>query len=196
MDLYLASGNQHKAEEFNELFSSVNGLNIKAAPKKLVVVEDGKSYFENAFKKAQAYFKEFQQPVLADDSGLDVEALPDDLGIYSARFGGDGLNDKDRAMLLLNKMDGQENRTAKFTCVLCLYLNDNEHFFFDGHVPGSIHKQYTGTDGFGYDPVFVPLKGEPGKTMAEQEAWKMKNSHRAAASKFLVDFFQSNICQN
>lgn len=171
-------------------------VSILPAPEKIEVVEDGKTYFENSYKKAEAYFKKFGKPVLADDSGLDVEALPDELGIYSARFGGEGLNDKDRAMLLLKKMDGVENRRAKFTCVLCLYLSENEHFFFEGHVPGNIDKQYRGTDGFGYDPVFVPLKGEPNKTLAEQAVWKMENSHRAAASKFLMDFFQSNVCQN
>lgn len=196
MELYLASGNQHKAEEFNDLFKDHKGIKILSAPNKLEVEENGKTYFENSFKKAEAYFKVIGKPVLADDSGLDVEALPNELGIHSARFGGGGLSDKDRAMLLLRKMNGIENRRAKFTCILCLYLSEAEHFFFEGHLPGNIHKQYSGSDGFGYDPVFVPLKGQPNKTLAEQPTWKMGNSHRAVSSKFLMDFFQSNICQN
>lgn len=196
MKILIASGNNHKVEEFNQLFADLTEVSFVAAPEKLEVEEDGATYFENAYKKADAYYKKFQCPVLSDDSGLDVETLPDDLGIKSARFGGSGLDDKGRAMLLLKKLDGNENRKAKFTCVLCLYLSEDEQYFFEGHVPGEIGKQYRGNEGFGYDPVFIPLKGQVGATLAEQSEWKMKNSHRAAASKFLMDFFQTNICQN
>lgn len=196
MDILLASGNAHKVEEFNVLFEGLEAVQFQAAPEKLDVIEDGTTYYENAFKKGQAYYKKFQRPVLSDDSGLDVEALPGELGITSARFGGEGLTDKDRALLLLKKLNNEANRRAKFTCVLCLYLNENEHFFFEGHLPGEVAQQYKGNQGFGYDPVFIPLKGNSGQTLAEQAEWKMKNSHRAAASRFLMDFFQSNVCQN
>ena len=188
IELILASGNTHKAEEFTALFDP-NIISVKAASKKLEVVEDGLSYFENARLKAQAYFKEFKIPVLADDSGLTVLALPDELGIHSARFGGDGLTDKNRAELLLEKMDGLSNREAFFTCVLCVYLNEKEIFYFEGRMQGSVAYAYRGTEGFGYDPVFIPLDGGGDLTVAELAEWKNKNSHRALATSLAQKFF-------
>lgn len=188
IQLVLASGNAHKAEEFSELFDP-KILTVKAAPRKLEVEENGKSYFENALLKAEAYYKEFKMPVIADDSGLNVEELPNDLGIYSARFGGDNLSDKDRAYLLLEKMSGKNNREAFFTCVLCIYLNEKEIFYFEGRMSGKIGQSYKGNEGFGYDPVFIPHDGESDLTVAEQSEWKNKNSHRALAVNLAQKFF-------
>lgn len=188
IELILASGNAHKAEEFSELFDA-KIISVKAASKKLEVVEDGLSYFENARLKAQAYYKEFKIPVLADDSGLNVLALPDELGIYSARFGGEGLADKDRAQLLLKKMDGVTNREAFFTCVLCVFLNEKEIFYFEGRMSGHVGYAYRGTEGFGYDPVFIPLDGGGELTVSELGEWKNKNSHRAMATSLAQKFF-------
>ena len=188
IELILASGNAHKAEEFSELFDP-KILTIKAASKKLEVVEDGLSYFENAKLKAEAYYKEFKIPVLADDSGLSVQALPEELGIYSARFGGEGLSDLDRAQLLLLKMEGKADREAFFTCILCVYLNDKEIFYFEGRMAGTIAFGYRGASGFGYDPVFIPHDGEGELTISELPEWKTKNSHRAVASALAQKFF-------
>lgn len=192
IELILASGNEHKALEFSELFDS-KIMTVKAAPHKIEVVEDGTSYFENAHLKAQAYYKEFKVPVLADDSGLDVEALPDDLGIYSARFGGAGLLDKDRALLLLQKMSDKNKREAHFTCVLCVYLNEKEIFYFEGRMDGNIAYAYRGEGGFGYDPVFIPTESEGGQTVAELGALKSEISHRAIATKLAQKFFSLRI---
>ena len=189
IELILASGNAHKAEEFAELFDP-KILTIKAASKKLEVVEDGHSYFENAKLKAEAYYKEFKIPVIADDSGLNVQALPEELGIQSARFGGEGLNDQDRAMLLLKKMEGKKDREAYFTCVLCIYLNEKEIFYFEGRMIGAIGFSYRGDSGFGYDPVFIPQDGEGELTVSELPEWKNKNSHRAVASALAQKFFR------
>jgi XTP/dITP diphosphohydrolase len=188
IELILASGNAHKALEFTELFDP-NIITVKAASRKIEVVEDGTSYFANALLKAQAYYKEFKVPVLADDSGLDVEALPDDLGIHSARFGGTGLLDKDRALLLLQKMNDKNKREANFTCVLCVYLNDKEIFYFEGRMAGSISYAYRGEGGFGYDPVFIPTESSGGQTVAELGALKSEISHRAIATKLAQKFF-------
>ena len=188
MEFILASGNAHKALEFSELFDSAV-LKVSAAPEKLDVEETGTSYFENAFLKAKAYYDQFKKPVLADDSGLTVATLPDELGIYSARFGGVGLTDRDRAELLLKKLEGQANREAFFTCVLCFYLNEKEIFYFEGRLPGSIGYSYRGETGFGYDPVFIPT-GVPGEqTVAELGYWKNKNSHRSVAVGLAQKFF-------
>ena len=190
IELVLASGNAHKAEEFSELFDP-KIVKVKAATKKLDVVEDGLSFFENALLKAQAYYKEFKLPVLADDSGLTVEAIPDELGIHSARFGGDGLNDSDRAHLLLKKMEGKLVRSAFFTCVLCVYLNEKEIFYFEGRMSGNIGYAYRGTTGFGYDPVFIPTDAGGELTVAELSEWKNKNSHRAIAVSLAQKFFST-----
>ncbi|MFA6236981.1 MAG: non-canonical purine NTP pyrophosphatase [Bacteriovorax sp.] len=190
MELILASSNLHKAEEFSELFDP-KIITIKAAPHKIEVEENGLSYFENALLKAQAYYNKFKVPVIADDSGLNVSALPDELGIASARFGGTGLKDKDRALLLLDKMAGKNEREASFTCVLCCYLNEKEIFYFEGRLYGTIGYTYRGDGGFGYDPVFIPTEGEGDLTVAELTEWKSKFSHRALAVGFAQKFFSS-----
>lgn len=188
IELILASSNAHKAEEFSELFDSKIVI-VKAAPHKIDVVEDGGSYFENALLKAQAYYKEFKTSVLADDSGLNVAALPSELGIFSARFGGEVLTDKDRALLLLDKMKGENNREASFTCILCVYLNEKEIFYFEGRMGGTIGYVYRGEGGFGYDPVFIPTEGNGELTVSELSDWKSKHSHRALAVGLAQKFF-------
>lgn len=188
MELLLASGNAHKAEEFSELFDP-KILVVKAAPEKIDVVEDGSTYFENALLKAKAYYDKFKVPVIADDSGLNVQSLPNELGLHSARFGGPGLTDRERAELLLKKMDGVSAREAYFSCVLCVYFSEKEIFYFEGRLNGSIGYSYRGSTGFGYDPVFIPAdKAEEGLTVAELHEWKQKNSHRAVASAMLSKF--------
>lgn len=191
MELILASSNTHKALEFSELFDP-KVVSVVPAKEKVEVEESGGSYFANALLKAEAYFQKYRQPVIADDSGLNVEALPEELGITSARFGGEGLSDKDRALLLLAKMEGQSNRNAYFSCVLCVYLNEKEIFYFEGRMNGTIAYSYRGEGGFGYDPVFIPLeKTEEGLTVAELNEWKQKNSHRAIAVGFAQKFLSS-----
>lgn len=188
MELLLASGNAHKAEEFSELFDP-KILVVKAAPEKIDVEEDGSTYFENALLKAKAYYDKFKVPVIADDSGLNVQSLPNELGLHSARFGGPGLTDRERAELLLKKMDGVSAREAYFSCVLCVYFSEKEIFYFEGRLNGSIGYSYRGSTGFGYDPVFIPAdKAEEGLTVAELHEWKQKNSHRAVASAMLSKF--------
>jgi XTP/dITP diphosphohydrolase len=188
IELLLASGNSHKSLEFNDLFDT-NLIKINAATEKLMIEECGSSYFENALIKAKGYYDKFKVPVIADDSGLNVLALPNDLGLHSARFGGEGLNDRERAELLLNKLESSANREAFFSCILCVYFNENEIFYFEGRLNGSISYNYRGTTGFGYDPVFIPSEmSNDGLTLAELHDWKQKNSHRALAVGFAQKF--------
>ena len=193
IELILASSNAHKALEFSELFDS-NIISVRPAGAKIDVVEDGETYFENALLKARAYYDKFKLPVIADDSGLNVTALPNELGLHSARFGGDGLSDKDRAELLLVKLDGVVNREAYFSCVLCVYFSSSEIFYFEGRMGGVIGYTYRGSTGFGYDPVFIPTeKIEEGLTVAELNDWKQKNSHRAVAVALAQKFLGQRI---
>ncbi len=184
----LASGNAHKAQEFAELFDE-QIVSIQAASEKIEVDEDAETFQANALKKAQAYFTRFKRPVVADDSGLVVNALPDELGVHSARFGGPGLSDSQRTQLLLEKMDGVVDRSAYFVCHLCFYFSAQEVYFFEGRLKGRIGEIARGGHGFGYDPVFIPEKIEDGSTFAENPGFKAKHSHRAVACHYAQSFF-------
>ncbi len=189
MKFFIATTNNHKKQELAKYFEGTK-LSLELAPRKLEVVEDGTSYAENAFKKAKAYYDQFKMPVISDDSGLNVNALPNELGLFSARFGGEGLNDRARAELLLQKMYGVSDRSAYFECVLCFYLNPAEIFFFEGRLRGVITGEYVGETGFGYDPVFRGEGQREGQTLSTDEAYKDLNSHRACASGHAKKFFQ------
>ena len=190
MEFILASSNPHKAEELNDLLKEVT---IAPASEKLQVEEDGDTFRENALKKAKAYHDFYKAPAVADDSGLVVEALPDMLGVQSARFAPELADYKDKNEKLIQLMEGkeEEERKAYFVCVLCFYVSEKEVYFFEGRVHGRIAKEQKGDAGFGYDPVFEP-EGAGGKHLAELPEWKMKNSHRAKAcqeaSIFLRDW--------
>lgn len=186
----LASGNAHKAEEFKELFAGT--LLINPAPSTLAVDETGKTYTENAYLKARAYFETYGRPTLADDSGLTVEALPDILGVQSARFAPELKEYSDKCLKLIELLKGQDNRKAYFTCVLCFYLSPEEVYFFEGRVSGIIGHELKGSHGFGYDPVFIPERKEnDGLTLAELPEWKNEHSHRARATQGALQFFKS-----
>ncbi len=188
----LASGNAHKAEEFKELFQG--RLTISPAPATLPVDESGKTFAENAFLKAKAYAEAYKVPAMADDSGLVIEALPDLLGVQSARFLPELSDYKDKCRRLLELLESTEDRSAYFVCVLCFYISPDEVYFFEGRVHGVIGQGLRGEHGFGYDPVFVPTRTEQdGKSLAELPEWKNKFSHRAKAGLAALLFFKESI---
>ena len=194
MKFLLASNNPHKLKELNEL-----GLNLEAAPKDLEILENGSTFYENAKLKAQGYFEFYKKPALADDSGIIIEALPDELGVASARFGGGNLSDLEKNQLLLKKLAGNKDRKAYFVCVLCFYINPEEVFFFEGRLNGAISLEIKGEGGFGYDPVFIPEEflGTPeSPTLAMMPEYKSKNSHRVKALNLALQFFSKRNCQN
>ena len=214
LELTVASGNSHKVEEFKKLFLNLgDSFSIIKSPKKIDVPETGSTYAENAFLKAKGHYDVLKRPVMSDDSGLEVRELPGELGIHSARFGGDGFTDSDRVKLLLEKLKGipEEKREATFTCVLCFYLGPEETFFFEGKLNGSISEFISGENGFGYDPVFVPkdvnfdeLKSqgieikrnsEKTLTLATIPSWKELHSHRAKAAYQAVKFFKERFAK-
>jgi XTP/dITP diphosphohydrolase len=188
----LASGNAHKALEFKELFGGT--LTISAAPKTLEVDETGKTFTENAFLKARAYYETYKVPALADDSGLVVESLPDILGVQSARFLPELPQYSDKCKKLIELLQNKENRNAHFVCVLCFYVSPEEVYFFEGRVHGSIGNELKGENGFGYDPVFIPLRSENDeKSLAELPEWKNEFSHRAKAAQSALHFFKESM---
>ena len=182
--LVIATGNRGKFKEFAEL---LQGLNIDIVPLDRVgpvevPPESGDSFQENARLKAVAVAAALRRWVLADDSGLEVDALGGAPGVLSARFGGPGKTDAERCDLLLDKLIGiaSERRTARFRCVVALAEPGGRVHFAEGACEGRIASAPRGSHGFGYDPVFeIPALG---KTMAEvRPEIKNRLSHRSQA---------------
>ena len=146
------------------------------------VIEDGASFFENALKKAKAISEHTGEIVLADDSGLEVEYLNGQPGVYSSRYSGEGATDDTNIEELLRNMKGvpRDRRGAAFRCILVLYFPDGKYESFEGRLEGIIHDRPIGGGGFGYDPVFFLPNW--GSTVA-QIPLEVKNriSHRAQA---------------
>lgn len=187
LEFVLASGNSHKAQEFAELLEGK--ILVKPAPRGLNPDECGSTFIENALIKAKAYYDEFKVPALADDSGLSVEALPEILGVQSARFLPEKPSYQDKGLEVIRLLEGKENRRAHFTCVICCYLNSDEIYFFEGRVQGEIGFKLSGSGGFGYDPIFIPTRSEiDGKSLAELPEWKNQHSHRARAAREMLAF--------
>lgn len=188
----IATGNAHKVRELEELLEPL-GIPVKT-PKSiglsLEVEETGVTFRENAALKAKAFVKASGLPCLADDSGLVVDALNGEPGVFSARYGGEGLDDTRRVQLLLRNMAGVEAsmRTARFVCSLAFLTPDSdEPRYFEGIAEGRILFEPRGTAGFGYDPVFEdPATGKSYAELSSEE--KNERSHRARALKlFAVD---------
>ena len=186
MRLILASSNKHKLEELQELFAG-SSIELELPEYEIDVDETGDTYIDNALLKAKTYYDEFKQPTIADDSGLNVEALHGLLGVKSARFAPELDGQEQKNLKLLELLMGQSSRDAFFTSQLCCYLNPKEVFFFEGILKGHISQNPSGDGGFGYDPIFI---GEGRvSTLAEDKEWKNLNSHRARAVKAAINFF-------
>lgn len=144
------------------------------------VEETGATFAENAMLKAKAICKAADLPAIADDSGLCVDALNGGPGVYSARYGGEGLDDKGRYMLLLNNMRGQPTRAAHFACAIACAFPNGKTLTAEGRCDGTIAFAPMGEGGFGYDPVFfVPEKARTFAQLTDGE--KNEISHRGKA---------------
>ncbi len=185
-ELLLASSNPGKIKEYRFLLDGLGYRITTLAEQGIaeVVTESGSSYEQNARLKALTYAELSQLTTLADDSGLEVDALRGEPGVRSARFAGAAATDTERVSLLLAKLNGVpwESRTAYFKCVIAIATSRTRSEVCYGECQGMIAFEPRGKNGFGYDPVFyLPEKG---KTMAELPL-KVKNqiSHRARASQ-------------
>lgn len=188
MKLILASNNQNKLRELKAILSDmdVELYSQREAGCDFEVEETGTTFEENAWLKAKAVFDATGIATAADDSGLMVEALGGEPGVYSARYapGGHEASDREKYEYLLKKLDGVEHRAAKFVSSICCIFPDGDVIRTEGECRGEILTQPRGDGGFGYDPVFKPEGYD--KSMAELgTAVKNKISHRAMAlSKF------------
>lgn len=182
MKVVLASHNKKKMVEMRAILSRIGVEVISQAEVGLDLEpeETGTTFEENARIKAKAVMEASGLPAIADDSGLMVDALGGEPGVYSARYGGEGLDDTGRWQLLLKNMAGQTNRACKFVSVICCAFPDGTELMARGECPGVLAQGPSGDGGFGYDPVFyLP---QLGKTMAQlTPEEKNQISHRAQA---------------
>ena len=187
MKYVLATHNPGKLKEMGAILARF-GVEV-VSPKDLGltvdVEETGTTFAENAMLKAKAICAAAHLPAIADDSGLCVDALNGGPGVYSARYGGEGLDDRGRYMLLLNNMRGQTTRAAHFACAIACAFPNGDTLTAEGRCDGTIAFAPMGEGGFGYDPVFfVPEKAKTfGQLTAEE---KSAISHRGRALESFV----------
>ncbi len=180
--LVLATNNKNKVKEFREILKDfpieIKSLNdFGPIPE---VVEDGKSFDDNAYKKAFHTAKVLGLPAIADDSGLEVEALDGAPGVYSARYSGPDATDDLNCKKLLQELEGETNRKANFTCVISIATPGGPALTYESKCFGTILEEKRGENGFGYDPLF--FYEELGKTFAELDGEeKNRVSHRGKA---------------
>lgn len=176
--IVVASGNRHKIEEIKAIFKGVKLVSMSEAGFTGEIEENGKTFKENAYIKAKAVYDAVKLPVLADDSGLCVDALDGAPGVYSARFSG-GTSADNRA-LMLRRLEGIPNRRARFTCAVCYISQDGKAIFGEGCTEGRILFEEIGEKGFGYDSLFYSADLE--KSFGEAtEVEKNSVSHRYRA---------------
>ena len=188
----LATSSRDKVREIREMVGSRFAVSSPldypiAAP---VVEEDGSTYYENVLKKAVGYYRVYERPVLADDSGLEVDALGGAPGIYSARFGGETISWPERWKHLHQKLAAfpENHWTARFRCVLCYYDGRDVPHFFEGVTEGRILPAPRGAQGFGYDPIFFSTILNQGFGEASP-AEKERVSHRGRAVAQFLKWF-------
>ena len=189
MKLILASNNANKLKEFRSLVADldIELLSQKEAGCDFEVEETGTTFEENAYLKASAVTEATGIAAVADDSGLCVDALGGEPGIYSARYGlGHTASDEERYRYLLQKMEGVKDRSARFVCCICCTFPDGSVIRSRGECEGEILLAPKGQNGFGYDPVFHPLCLD--KSMAELSP-EEKNaiSHRGKALRAFIE---------
>lgn len=185
MELVIATKNHHKVREIKDKFSCIEYLEIRSlddfnnVPD---ILEDGKTFEQNSLKKARELSRFTGLPCLADDSGLVVDALKGEPGVYSARYAGENASDIERNSLVLERMKDvpEGGRAARFICAIAIVLPDGREFLTEGRCEGTIACKPEGGQGFGYDPIFyLP---EMGKTMSQLPlSEKNRISHRARA---------------
>lgn len=187
-NIWIATNNVGKASEFQEMFSklgySIKTLNDLDDP--IDIEENGSTFEENAQIKAETLSKLLNEPVLADDSGLMIDQLNGSPGVYSARYAGNHKSDADNIKKVLNELENvlKEKRTCRFVCALAISRPNHETVFFKGTCEGEIAFEASGTNGFGYDPIF--FLPEINQTMAHlSKSEKSKISHRGNAIKQL-----------
>lgn len=197
MIIVLATRNRKKVDELTRMFAGCDVIfrTLDDYPDCPEVVEDGRTFRQNAIKKAVQIARHTGCLALADDSGLEVDSLGGAPGVFSARYAGKGASDSRNMKKVLTEMkdiDNPRRRAARFVCCIALALPDGRCKTFTGSVRGTIGKQPRGSRGFGYDPIFYPLGHE--RTFAEMAGNEKDDiSHRGKAMKKLYSYINRMI---
>ena len=187
MKLVFATNNFNKLSEIRALVpSGIEILSLKDINCNEELPETNPTLQENALQKAKYVFENYGFNCFADDTGLEIDALGGEPGVYSARYAGEDCNSEDNIKKVLDKLEGKEERSAKFRTVIALII-DGEETFFEGECKGNMTQRKSGVEGFGYDPIFIP-KGFELTFAAMNKNEKGKISHRGKSVKKLVDF--------
>jgi len=186
--LVFATNNQHKIDEAQDIVKGkLKLISLKEAGVDIDVDETETTFRGNALLKAQAVWELTGLPCVADDSGLCVEALGGEPGVYSSRYAGEAGNHTKNNEKLLKEMEGKSDRRAFFTTVLCLVGLDDTPIYIEGRVNGVILREIQGRDGFGYDPLFCP-DGDNRSFAEMSAAEKNAMSHRGRAFQSLMEY--------
>ncbi|MBQ9384032.1 MAG: XTP/dITP diphosphatase [Ruminiclostridium sp.] len=189
MKLIIATNNQGKVKEIKQMLEPLGyePVSLRDAGIDIDVVEDGETFAENAHKKAKAVYDICKCPVIADDSGLEIDFLDGAPGIYSARYAGEGATDEQRINKILEELDGVDEsmRGARFVCSLYCILDDETEYSVRGTLEGRIGTEPLGENGFGYDPIFMVDEDTSVAMLSSEE--KNRISHRASAIKQLAE---------
>src|SRR5690554_2392897 len=190
MKIIFASNNKNKVQEIqNQVPEFIQIVTLEEIGCTEDIEENGKTIEENAIIKANYVTENYGLPCFADDTGLEIEALNGEPGVYSARYAGEEKDANKNMDLVLEKLGSGSNRNAQFKTVIALNIN-NQQYLFTGIVKGEIRKEKQGNHGFGYDPIFEPEHS--GRTFAEMSLEeKNKLSHRGRAVEQLVEFLKT-----
>lgn len=192
MKIVFASNNKNKINEISQqLPKTIEVVSLADIGCTEDIPETGQTIESNASIKANYVTEKYGLPCFADDTGLEVEALDGEPGVYSARYAGEGKNDDKNMALVLAKLDQESDRKARFKTVIALNINNEKHLF-TGIVNGNITQEKIGTNGFGYDPIFVP---EGFAETFAQMTIEQKNeiSHRGKAVEQLVKYLSQQM---
>jgi len=187
--IVFATNNLHKLEEVRDKLSKhFNILSLNDIDCHDEIPETANTFEGNAEQKANWVLEKYGYECFADDSGIEIEALDGEPGVFSARYAGENCSYDDNNKKVLDKLKSKTNRNARFVTSICLKLN-GETYFFNGIIGGVITEKYAGKDGFGYDPIFVP--NGYSISFAEMDITKKnKISHRAKALEKMLSFLK------
>ncbi|MBE49216.1 MAG: non-canonical purine NTP pyrophosphatase, RdgB/HAM1 family [Flammeovirgaceae bacterium] len=186
MKLCFVTNNKNKLSEVSSILKNVKIISLEDISFYEDILETGSSLKENSELKAKCIYEKFNIDCFADDTGLEIDFLNGEPGVYSARYAGNRSNSKDNIDLVLKKMKNSKNRNAHFRTIITLYL-DSKVYFFDGSVSGTISYKPIGNFGFGYDSIFIPQGYDITFAQMSGEA-KNKISHRKKAIEKLNMF--------
>ena len=190
MKIVFATNNKHKLEEIKKAVGDKHEIvSLEEIGFKQEIPETHDTLEGNASEKAFHIYNKFKLNCFADDTGLEIDALDGEPGVYSARYAGDNPSFDDNMNKVLEKMNEKTNRLAKFRTVISLII-DGQETQFEGVCPGNIMTERYGDEGFGYDPIFMPNRFQ--ETFAEMDlSIKNKISHRGLATKKLIEFLNN-----